>query len=122
MNTPMVLVCTTVGTDEAAQSLARIVITQRLAACVHLERIHSIYRWQGQVQEEPEYRLMAKTTPERAHQVHAAWTAAHPYDVPAIWTVQAQVLSPGFAAWLAAETRGPDADAGAQTTKGRPLA
>ena len=38
--------------------------------------------------------------------------------MPAIWTVQAKVLSPGFAEWLAEETRGPDADAGSQNDKG----
>ena len=122
MNTPMILVCTTVGTEEAAQSLARLVVTQRLAACVHLERIHSTYRWQGELQEEPEFRLLAKTTPERAEAVHDVWAAAHPYEVPAIWTVQAQVLSPGFAAWLAQETDGLDAGADGPKTKGRPLA
>ena len=122
MNTHMILVCTTVGTEEAAQSLARLVVTQRLAACVHMERIHSTYRWQGELQEEPEYRLLAKTTPERAEAVHAAWAAAHPYEVPAIWTVQAQALSPGFAAWLAQETDGLDAGADGPKTKGRPLA
>ena len=122
MNTPMILVCTTVGTEEAAQSLARLVVTQRLAACVHLERIHSTYRWQGELQEEPEFRLLAKTTPERAQEVHAAWAAAHPYEVPAIWTVQAQALSPGFAAWLAQETDGLDAGADGPKTKGRSLA
>jgi len=104
MNTPMILVCTTVGTEEAAQSLARLVVSRRLAACVHLERIQSTYRWQGQVQEEPEFRLMAKTTPARVHQVQAAWAAAHPYEVPAIWSVEAEVLTPDFAAWLAEET------------------
>lgn len=104
MNTPMILVCTTVGTEEAAQTLARLVVTQRLAACVQVERIQSTYRWQGQVQEEPEFRLMAKTTPARVHQAQAAWAATHPYEVPAIWTVEAQVLTPDFAAWLAVET------------------
>ena len=104
MNTPMILVCTTVGTEVAAQSLARLVVTRRLAACVHLERIQSTYRWQGQVQEETEFRLMAKTTAARVHQVQAAWAAVHPYEVPAIWTVEAQVLTPDFAAWLAEET------------------
>ncbi len=38
--------------------------------------------------------------------------------MPAIWTVQAKVLSPGFAEWLAEETRDPDADAGSQNDKG----
>lgn len=102
----MTLVFTTVDNESAAQTLAQLVISQHLAACVHVEHIHSLYRWQGAVERTPEFRLMAKTTPQRASEVHAAWKAAHPYQVPAIWTVQAQVLEPPYAQWLAEECRG----------------
>ena len=99
----MTLVFTTVDTESAAHALARLVISQHQAACVHIERIHSVYRWQGAVENTAEFRLMAKTTPQRAEQVHISWKAAHPYAVPAIWRVQAQVLDPAYAQWVAEE-------------------
>lgn len=102
----MTLVFTTVDTESAAQALAQRVISQHLAACVHIECIHSLYRWQGALQNTPEFRLMAKTTPQRAGEVHNTWKAAHPYEVPAIWSVQAQVLDPAYARWLAEESQG----------------
>ena len=42
---------------------------------------------------EPEWRLMAKTTPQRAPEVQAAWRELHPYELPAIWTVAAHPSS-----------------------------
>ena len=99
------LVFTTVDSQDAAHALAQKVVERRLAACVQTEPIQSTYRWEGRVQHASEWRLMAKTTPQRAPEVQAAWRELHPYEVPAIWSVAAQVLSPDFAAWLAAETR-----------------
>lgn len=102
----MTLVFTTVDTESAAQTLAALVISQHQAACVHIERVQSLYRWQGLVENTAEFRLMAKTTPQRAGEVHNTWKAAHPYEVPAIWTVQAQVLDPAYARWVAEECQG----------------
>ena len=55
---------TTVGSEDDALRLARLLVAQRLAACVQVEAIHrSVYRWEGEVAEEPEWRLTAKTVP-----------------------------------------------------------
>lgn len=101
----MVLVFTTVDTEAAARTLARLLIEQRLAACVQVERIRSTYRWKGSVRQEPEFRLMAKTTAKRVDAVREAWKAVHPYEVPAIWTLTALALEPSYSAWLEAEVQ-----------------
>ncbi|MCB2071832.1 MAG: divalent-cation tolerance protein CutA, partial [Ottowia sp.] len=60
--TQILLVLTTVATQADAQVLARSMVEQRLAACAHIEAIDSVYRWQGAVQQEGEWRLLLKTT------------------------------------------------------------
>ena len=70
--TNILLVLTSVGTRADADRLARAVVEQRLAACVHIEAIDSVYRWNGAVQQEPEFRLLFKTTPERSAPLQAA--------------------------------------------------
>ena len=55
------LVVTTVGTADAARALARDMVERRLAACAQITAIESIYRWQGAVEHEPEFRLLLKT-------------------------------------------------------------
>ena len=59
--TPYCLVLTTVPSEERAQTLAREIVEARLGACVQIDHIHSVYRWDGQLCSEPECRLMIKT-------------------------------------------------------------
>ncbi len=50
VNTPVILVLTTVPNADAAATLAQQAIDQRLAACVtELGTVRSRYRWQGAV-------------------------------------------------------------------------
>ena len=60
-----IAVLTTIDDKEAAGRIARVLVEQKLAACVQISAINSIYSWDGEVQESPEYRLLAKTTDER---------------------------------------------------------
>ena len=62
----------------AADEIATDLIEQRLAACVNRLPCDSIYRWEGEIHDDAEVILLAKTTPERYDQVEKL----HPYDVP----------------------------------------
>ena len=104
--TNILLVFISVGTRADADRLARVVVEQRLAACAHIEAIDSVYRWNGAVQQEPEFRLLFKTTPERSAPLQAALREHHPYELPAIVCLPAQA-SIEFAAWVAAESTAP---------------
>ena len=104
--TQILLVLTTVATQADAQVLARSMVEQRLAACAHIEAIDSVYRWNGAVQQEPEFRLLFKTTPERSAPLQAALREHHPYELPAIVCLPTQASSE-FAAWVAAESTAP---------------
>ena len=53
--TEIVSVYATFGSEEEARRIARQVVEERLAACANiLAPCHSIYRWQGQVEEATE--------------------------------------------------------------------
>lgn len=103
------LMLTTLPSREAAQALAREVVQRRLAACAQIQAIESIYRWQGEVCEDAEWRLMLKTT--QAHQSALAALVAdlHPYELPALLTVPVQWSEPAFAAWIAESVQAPAA-------------
>jgi periplasmic divalent cation tolerance protein len=104
--TQIFLVLTTVATRADADRLARAMVEQHLAACAQISAIDSVYRWQGAVRAEGEFRLLLKTTAARCPALQAALRAAHPYELPAIVAlpVQAEVA---FADWVSAETGGP---------------
>jgi periplasmic divalent cation tolerance protein len=106
MTEPLVALFTTVGSEADARRLAALLVERRLAACVQVGAIESVYRWQGAVQQEREWRLLAKTTADRRDAALSAWREAHPYDLPALWW-QPVDAEPRYAAWVADETRPP---------------
>ena len=91
--------------DEAA-GIARALVAQRLAACVHLRPHESIYRWQGDVEEAVETSLLVTTAPQRADAAATLIRSMHSYAVPAILTMAADA-DPATLAWLEQETNRP---------------
>jgi periplasmic divalent cation tolerance protein len=70
--------------QEDARRLARILVDEKLAACVQLLPIESVYRWEGKVQNEGEVLLLIKTRTALFDDAIARIKAAHPYTVPEI--------------------------------------
>jgi periplasmic divalent cation tolerance protein len=100
-------VTTTVGSLAEAQALAREIIAQRLAACVQLEPgLISFYRWEGRQHEEPEVRLVIKTSPGSEGALQEFIARRHPYEVPQFLVVPMRA-SEAYAAWVRSETAQP---------------
>ena len=106
MIAPQVLLQTTVGSEADAGRLAEHAVAQRLAACVHIEPIASVYRWQGQIQRDAEWRLGFKTTTERLPLLVQALRAIHPYDLPSFYTLSAQPATLEWGQWVEGECGG----------------
>ncbi len=99
------VVMTTLPTREAALTIARTLVGERLAACVQLvDGLRSIYHWEGRVDESAECQLAAKTPPSMSAALVDRLRALHPYELPEIRTLDA-TASDAYAAWLRAETR-----------------
>jgi len=97
-------VTTTVGSLAAAQGLAREIIANRLAACVQIEEgVTSLYRWKGELREEPEVRLVIKSLPGCEGALQALFARHHPYEVPQFLAVRMNA-SLAYAEWARSET------------------
>ncbi len=95
----------TYDTEDIAQATADWIVNNRLAACVHVEGpFTSIYWWDGKVQHEPEWRLVAKTLPSCKDALIKAIEQDHPYDLPGILVTESEV-SDVFASWVEKETK-----------------
>jgi periplasmic divalent cation tolerance protein len=113
--TPIAVV-TTVASRAEAQAMAHALVERRLAACAQISDIESIYRWQGQVQQGAECRIVFKTTRERYAQVEQMIRQLHSYELPAIHALAFDAVHAPYAAWIAQSCDGDSDGAGGQST------
>jgi periplasmic divalent cation tolerance protein len=89
--TGIVSVYATFADEEEARRIGRMVVEEGLAACVNvLGTCHSIYRWQGAVEEADEVAAIFKTAAARAEALVERVGELHSYSVPAaiIWPIE----------------------------------
>ena len=98
---PYRLLLATCPDHENALAIARHLLESRAAACVNiLPGLHSVYRWQGRVEEATEHLLMVKTRTERYATAEAAIRSLHPYELPEIVSVPIETGLPAYLAWI----------------------
>ena len=100
-----VIVLTTFPAEGNADVLARMLVEERLAACVNiLGPIRSIYRWQGKVVDDSEWLLVVKSERSRFAELEARVQALHSYEVPEIVAFEIAAGSAPYLDWLLGET------------------
>lgn len=103
--TAIVTVYATFPSEEEARRIARILVEERLAACANiLGACHSVYRWQGAVEEAEETAALFKTRADLAEALVGRLAELHSYEVPAVvaWPIVTALDS--YAGWIGAET------------------
>ena len=106
----VILILTTAPADERAEEIARVLVDERLAACVNIGApMISIYRWQGSIAREAESQLVIKTTGDRVAAVEARLRTLHPYELPEFLVMPVGAASQSYAEWVSAQTSAPDA-------------
>ena len=94
------IVLTTLGATTEAAAFARVLVDERLAACVNvLPVMTSIYRWKGSVEEEREQQLVIKTTRDRVAALETRFHELHPYEL-AEFVVLSAAASASYLEWL----------------------
>jgi periplasmic divalent cation tolerance protein len=99
--TDKLLVLTTTGSETEARKIAEMLVERRLAACVNIiPRIHSVYRWQGEVEHAEEFLLVAKTVKKKEEELHAAIHELHSYELPECISIPIQGGSAAYLQWI----------------------
>lgn len=94
---------------DVADEIARRLVEERLAACVNRIDCESTYRWDGDVHEDSEAILLAKTTEDTYSALVERVETIHPYDVPCIERFDETGMLDDFAAWRDEAVGSPDA-------------
>ncbi len=91
----------TCPSTEKAAEIARACVEARVAACGNIvPAVRSIYRWQGEVQDEAETLLILKSSAEKYEALERLVRETHSYEVPEILAVPVDRGLPAYLAWM----------------------
>jgi len=94
----------TAGSKEEARKIGKELVVSRLAACVNiLDNMNSFYMWQGELQDDTEAVLIAKTTEDRLPALIEKVKSLHSYDCPCIVSLPVSGGNQAFLDWIAKE-------------------
>jgi len=101
MSSDAILVLTACPDEATASEIARDLVETGMAACVsRVSGVHSTYRWEGRLQDEPEVLLIIKTLATRFEALEMRLKSLHPYEVPEIIALPVESGSSEYLAWL----------------------
>lgn len=94
---------------EHAETVAKTLIERRLAACVNLLPVRSVYRWEGRVHVDPETTMLIKVGVDAVDRLVSELKTLHPYDLPEIVVVPVdEAASLGaYVDWVRTESAAP---------------
>ena len=96
----------TVGSKEEARTIGKELVTARLAACVNiLDQMNSFYMWDGEIQDDTEVVMIAKTTADRVPELIKRVKSLHSYDCPCIVSFPITGGHQPFLDWVASEVK-----------------
>jgi periplasmic divalent cation tolerance protein len=100
----MLIVLVTCPPDQAT-CLADLIIIEKLAACVNIMPINSVYSWENEIKHDDEKLLIIKTTTGAYPKLETRLTEIHPYNVPEIVAIKAESVWDGYLKWVIEQTR-----------------
>ena len=80
----VLLLITTETNKKVAKKIAKSLIKKKLAACVSLKDIHSIYEWEGEIEEVNEVEITIKSKPELKNALMVFLQKTNSHDIPQI--------------------------------------
>lgn len=94
------VVLVTASSRTEAEAIAKTLIQEKLAACVSMLPVYSIYTWQNQVQQEEEWQLLIKSDLTHFPSLEARFREIHSYEVPEIIALPIVQGSHPYLQWI----------------------
>lgn len=98
------VVLVTVPDPAVGKELARTVVEERLAACGNvIPGLVSVYRWKGEIHEDPEALVIFKTTEDALPELERRIVELHSYEVPEFLVIPLTHGHHPYLRWVAGE-------------------
>jgi periplasmic divalent cation tolerance protein len=97
----VIIIMTSVGTEEQALDIGETLVRRRYAACVNMvPSVHSIYRWRGKISHDGEYLLVIKTLAREYPDVARTIRELNSYELPEILSFSLRDADGKFCSWI----------------------
>ena len=80
----ILLLKTTESNKKKAKEIAKLLVQKKLAACVNLKNIYSVYEWEGKIEEIVEVEITIKSKPKLKNALIDFLKKKTSYDIPQI--------------------------------------
>ena len=103
----IIVIYCTVPNKKLAKDITKILMKHKLAACVSMiDKVHSVFSWDGEICEEKEVLMMIKTRRPNYGKIKLVIEDMHSYTVPEIIALPIVDCSEDYLKWLVKETEG----------------
>jgi len=99
-----IIIISTYPNKKSITKIANKLVQNKIAACVNITKISSIYSWQGKIENATEYLALFKTTQKNKKSLKEKIKASHPYDVPEIAEINITSINKSYLKWLVEST------------------
>ena len=100
-----VIIVSTFPDKTSITKIANQLVKKKLAACVNIMKISSVYSWKGKIENQPEYLALFKTTKKNQLVLKKELRKLHPYDIPEIAEINVDSINQSYLKWLVDSTR-----------------
>jgi periplasmic divalent cation tolerance protein len=88
------------ASEQEAPKIAQTLVERKLAACVNLIPIRSIYNWKGKIEDDKENLLIIKTKKDKIDQLKKSIKELHSYEVPELIIFSIEDGLPDYLNWI----------------------
>lgn len=91
---------------ESAKVISRVLVGEKLAACVNIvPKISSVYFWDEKIVEDEEFLMLIKTRKSLFEEVKSMILEMHPYEVPEVISINIEEGSKDYFNWISDSTK-----------------
>lgn len=100
----LAVIVSTYPDKKSISKIANKLVKSKLAACVNVTKITSIYSWQGKIENTDEFLAIFKTTQKNKLELKKEIKKTHPYKVPEIAELSINDINKPYLQWLVDST------------------